>query len=383
MRLWPFARAVPRGRDVTDDLVITEDLLRRNVDDVLAVRERQIHGPIIVFRGDLLVEADRALDLLLQRFDRLGYTPFLQRDGSSVVVQAWPRARTVERQRIALNVVLFLLTCVSTLVSGTIFFVGSPTFDAFRSAAFPLPMRFLAGVPFAAGLLSILVTHEFGHYFTARYYKASVSLPYFIPAPPPLLFGTLGAIIRLRSPARDRNALFDIAAAGPLAGLLVAIVAMLVGLEWSSVAPTRPEYTVFGDSLLRHLLVYLRFGSIPPGMMVYTHPMADAAWAGFLVTALNLFPVGQLDGGRIAYALFGARHRFIGKATVVALLALAAVTWSPNWLVWAALIFFLVGFHHSPPLDDLTPLSPGRRALGLVCFLLLVLLIPPVPLSID
>jgi membrane-associated protease RseP (regulator of RpoE activity) len=380
MRFWPFARALPRGHDVTDDLAITEDLLRRNVDDVLAVRERQVHGPIIVFRGDLLVEADRAMDLLLQRFGRFGYTPFLRSDNGSVVVQAWPAVQTLRRQRVALNVALFLLTCVSTLVAGA-FYVGSPTFDAFRSPALPWPLQFLSGVPFAGALLAILVTHEFGHYFTARHYGASVSLPYFIPAPP--LFGTFGAIIRMRSPARDRNSLFDIAAAGPLAGLVVAVVAMLLGLEWSRLGPARPEYLHFGDSLLRHFFVYLTFGSIPAGMMVYTHPIADAAWAGFLVTALNLFPVGQLDGGRIAYALFGSRHRLVGKLTFVTLLLMAAVTRSPNWVVWAALIFFLVGFGHSPPVDDVSPLSPGRRAIGLLCFLLLVLLIPPVPIPIE
>jgi membrane-associated protease RseP (regulator of RpoE activity) len=375
MRLWPFARALPRGRDINDDLLITEDLLRRNVEDLLAVRERQVHGPIVVFRGDLLIEADRALDLLLQRFGRFGYTPFLRSENGSVVVQAWPLAQTVERQRIGLNVTLFLLTCLSTLLAGALM---SGTFTGWSLG------WLVSGAPFAVTLLSILGTHEFGHYFTARHYKASVSLPYFIPAPPPFLFGTLGAIIRLRSPARDRNSLFDIAAAGPLAGLLVALPAIMLGLAWSKVAPVPPgEHLAFGDSLLMRFLVYLHFGSIPAGSDVFIHPVALAGWVGLFVTALNLFPVGQLDGGRIAYALFGSRHRLVGTGTFVALIALAAVTWSANWLVWAALIFFLVGFHHSPPLDDLTPLTPGRRAVGLICFLLLVLLVPPVPISID
>ena len=154
-------------------------------------------------------------------------------------------------------------------------------------------------------------------------------------------------------------------------------------------------YTAFGDSALTWTLAYLRFGPIPPGYMLFTHPMADAAWAGFLVTALNLFPVGQLDGGRIAYALFGRYHRAIGKATVSALLlfgvgsflwnfratggdAFAALASSLNWFVWAGLISFLVGFHHTPPLDDLSPLSPGRRLVGVVCLVLLVLMLPPV-----
>jgi membrane-associated protease RseP (regulator of RpoE activity) len=381
MRLWPARRQSPRAELTPDDLVITQDLLRRNVEDVVVVREHGLLGSIVVFRGDLLMPPARALDILLERFRRLGYTPFLRVDGDAVAVQAWPLAQTVERQRLALNVVLFLLTCVSTLIAGAFFFVGSPTFDAFRSADVPLPLRFLAGLPFAATLIGILGTHEFGHYFTARHYKASVSLPYFIPAPPPFLFGTFGAIIRMRSPARDRNSLFDIAVAGPLAGLAIAIPATLLGLEWSVMGPANRHFTVFGESLLWRFFVYLKFGAIPPGMMVYTHPMADAAWAGFLVTALNLFPVGQLDGGRIAYALFGRHHRVIGIATFGALLALGVVTGAANWFVWAALLFFMVGFHHSPPLDDMTPLSPGRRLTGILCLILLVLLVPPIPIG--
>ena len=210
-----------------------------------------------------------------------------------------------------------------------------------------------------------------------------MSLPFFIPAPPPLfLFGTMGAIIRMRSPARDRNSLFDIAAAGPLAGLAVAVPAVVIGLAWSTVMPApQGGYLAFGDSLLVRWLVHLRFGSIPGGSMVFTHPVADAAWAGFLVTALNLFPVGQLDGGRIAYALFGRHHRTVGILTVAGLILMGLLTWSPNWFVWAALLFLLIGFHHGAILDDVTPLSPGRRAVGFACFVLMVLLVPPVPIQ--
>src|SRR6266513_1470581 len=151
------------------------------------------------------------------------------------------------------NVVLFLLTCLTTLLAGTSV-VGSPTFDADRTAREPL-MWILSGVPFAATLLGILVVHEFGHYFTARAHGAAVSLPYFIPAPPLFMAGTLGAIIRMRSAARDRNALFDIAAAGPLAGLAVAVPAALLGLAWSSVVPAPPgAHIVFGESVLTRLL---------------------------------------------------------------------------------------------------------------------------------
>jgi len=366
---------------------VTEDLLRENVDDLLVVRARVTRGGVVSFRGELLVPPARARDVLSERFRAFGYTPFLRSDGDGVVVQAWPLADTTVPQRLGVTTLLFVLTCASTLIAG-LGYSGSPTFDALRAS--PSALRFLAGLPFAATLMAILLVHELGHYFTARHYKAAVSLPYFIPLPISFL-GTLGAIIRMRSPGRDKNALFDIAAAGPLAGLAVAVPAMVLGLAWSAVVPLPPAgHVAFGDSLLTRLLVQLRFGAIPDGFMVFTHPMADAAWAGFLVTALNLFPAGQLDGGRISYALFGRRHRAIGRATVAALVlvGLASALWSLhagdgdlasslNWFVWAGLIAFVVGFHHSPPLDDITPLTPGRRALGIVCLLLIVVLMPP------
>ncbi len=381
MRLWPSRRAPASSDPPAEFLLATEELLRKRVEDIVLVREHQIRGPLIVFRGALALAPARALDLLLERFRPFGYTPFIRADGDEVIVEAWPLAQTVEPSRIRLNVLLFAATCVSTLLAGA-FFSGSPTFDALRASS---STWILAGIPFAVTLLAILGVHEFGHYFTARAYHASVSLPYFIPAPPPLfLFGTLGAVIRMRSPARDRNSLFDIAVAGPLAGLLIAVPAVLLGLEWSSVRAIPPAgHVVFGDSLLMRLLVHLRFGAIPDGMMVYTHPVADAAWAGFLVTALNLFPVGQLDGGRIAYALFGRRHRLVGMLTVAAILVLGAATGALNWFVWAVLIVFLIGFRHQPPLDDITPLSTRRRVVGFLCLLLLVVLIPPVPIQLD
>src|SRR3989454_10754521 len=347
MRWWPIRARGFGAPPPPEDLLVAEDRLRRNVEDVLVVGDRQIRGGVSVFRGVLTPEPRRALGLLIERFRPLGYTPFLRQEADVVAVQAWPLAETTVPWRIGVNVLLFVATCLSTLVAG-LSFAGSPTFDALRSS--PSAARFLAGTPFAFTLMAILSVHELGHYLTARSYRAAVSLPYFIPAP--IGFGTLGAIILMRSPARDRNSLFDIAAAGPLAGLVVAFPAIFLGLAWSHVVPVAPGYSSFGDSALTWILTYLRFGPIPEGYRLATHPMADAAWAGFLVTAINLFPVGQLDGGRIAYALFGRHHRVIGKATVAALLvigvgsflwalsapegdAVSAAAASMNWFVWA------------------------------------------------
>jgi hypothetical protein len=376
MRFWPSRRRPAESPPPSDDVLVIEEILRRRVDEVFDVRERYVQGRGVVFAGALRASPGHALDVLLDRLRPLGYTPVLRREGDGDVLEAWPLVEGRPSARAGLSALLFLLTCLTTLMAGSGAFLS---FDPFAQ-----PARLLTGVPFAFTLLAILGTHEFGHYFTARYHGAAVSLPYFIPAPPPFLFGTLGAIIRMGSAIRDRNALFDIAVAGPLAGLAVAVPALLVGLSWSAVAAI-PEggHIVFGDSLLMRFLVFLTFGRIPEGMDVFVHPVALAGWVGLFVTALNLFPVGQLDGGRIAYALFGRRHRVVGRLTVGSLVALAAITWSPNWLVWAALVFFFVGFRHGPPLDDVTPLTPGRRLVGYLCFALLVLLIPPVPLELN
>ncbi|MFQ5896769.1 MAG: site-2 protease family protein [Candidatus Methylomirabilia bacterium] len=379
MRAWPFRRlrAVQFPVAPEPDLLVLEQLLRGNVEDLFVLEERQIRGQVVSFRGRLLLAPGRALDLLERRFKPFGYTPFLQQERGQVWIRALPVAGVTEAGNPMVNLVLFVATCLSTLVA------GSGAFLAFNP--FTEPARLLSGVPFAFTLLSILGVHEFGHYFTARYYRAAVSLPYFIPAPPPFIFGTLGAIIKMKSPPRDRDSLFDIAAAGPLAGLVVAIPALVIGLQWSRMIAIPPGYggLIFGDSLMMRFLVYLTFGSIPEGMDILIHPVGLAGWVGLFVTALNLFPVGQLDGGRIAYALFGVHHRKLSLATFVALLAMGAVTGSLNWVVWAALLFFLIGFHHSPPLNDLTPLSSGRYLVGAICLILLVLLVPPIPIQVQ
>ena len=376
MRLWPFARR-PRAA-VSDSWFIAEDALRHEIEDMFVVKEQEARGVTLRWGGELLMAPARALPIIEQRFRPYGFTPFLKREKDVIWIEAAPLANVVARTRPGLSLGLFLLTVLSTLIAGGLWAGSMPfvTFDPLRD-----PMQLLKGVPFAATLLGILGTHEFGHYFTARSYGASVSLPYFIPAPPPLPFGTLGAVIVMRSPARDRNSLFDIAVAGPLAGLVVAVPLLLLGLTWSRVGPVPPDALSFGDSLLMRFLTYLVFGRIPDGMDVFIHPVALAGWVGLFVTALNLFPVGQLDGGRIAYALFGARHRQVSIATFFGLLALGAVSRSMNWVVFAGLVALLIGFHHAPPLDDLTPLSPRRYAVGVGCLVLLVLLIPPVPIQ--
>lgn len=381
MRFWPMRRRPTPASPPPDDLILVGDMLRRNLDDVLAVYDNGEKNGVFLFRGQLILAPARALELLRERFERFGYTPYLRKDRQGgVLLQAWPTVTAGGRSRVAVNVVLFVLTLISVLWAGMVFYVGSPTFDALRRDP---GWWWLSGVPFGLTLLATLTFHEFGHYFAARYYGVPVSLPYFIPVPPPFIFGTLGAVIRMRGPATNKNSLFDIAAAGPLAGLVIAVPALVLGVLWSTVAPATSPFTNFGDSILTHGLVMLWFGALPDGMRLYTHPVFDAAWAGLFVTALNLTPIGQLDGGRIVYAVFGRAHRFIGITAFTGLLALGATTWSLNWIVWALFVLAFVGFGHSPPLDDMTPLTRGRRLIGIACMLLLIVILPPVPLPLS
>ncbi len=243
---------------------------------------------------------------------------------------------------------------------------------------------FVYGGMYSTSLMTILLAHEMGHYVMARIHGVDVSPPYFIPGPPILSFGTFGAFIRLREPVDDRKALMDIGAGGPLAGLLVAIPVLLVGLRLSEVGPLTPGGLYEGNSLLYMAAKWIVLGPIPPGYDVFLHPVAFAGWVGLLVTALNLFPVGQLDGGHVTYALLGQRAAGINRAIFGGLLglgiALFAFKGQAVWAVWV-IIILLTGIEH-PPMSDLTaPLDKTRRAMGWVCLAIFVLSFTPIPMS--
>jgi membrane-associated protease RseP (regulator of RpoE activity) len=360
-------------------------MLRTQLDDVLIVQERRVLGRSLAFGGRLLLDPGQAVERLRPRLARYGYTPFVREEGGVVWVQALPFVDAAAPPRVGTHLALFLATVLTTLVAGALERGLSP------AELLAQPARLLAGVPFSATLIAILGVHEFGHYTLGRRHGMPVSLPFFIPVPPvpPFLLGTLGAVIRLRGAVRDRRALFDMAIAGPLAGLVVAIPAYMLGVAWSRVVPAAElagregGELVLGPSLLPVLLHRLVLGAASAAdAAIELHPVALAAWFGFFVTALNLIPAGQLDGGHIVYALFGPRHALISKLAVGGLVLIGLAFWSPNWLVWAALIVGVMGFQHSPTMDDITPLDRRRRLLGVLTLLLLLLLLPPVPLAV-
>ncbi len=270
-----------------------------------------------------------------------------------------------------LHLVLFLLTFLSTLTVGAL----SEGVDILEE-----PLKIYRGLPFSATLLIILLAHEFSHYLASRRHGVEATLPFFIPAP--TLFGTLGAFIKMKSPINTRNALMDIGAAGPIAGFVVALVATIIGLFFSKIVPVQKVegMITLGDSLLFKSLTMLILGSVPTGHDVILHPVAFAGWIGFFVTALNLIPIGQLDGGHIVYALIGERHARLSKVLIGIMLILGLLLWE-GWLVWAALLIIL-GSKHPPIIYSEIPLDQKRRRVGWCAVAIFILTFIPVPITI-
>jgi membrane-associated protease RseP (regulator of RpoE activity) len=270
-----------------------------------------------------------------------------------------------------LHLGLLLATVVTTIIAG-----------ALQQGVNPLttPELLSKGIPFSFTLLLILGAHEMGHYLVSRRHHLDVTLPYFIPAPPiPFIIGTFGAFIRIRSPIRDKRALLDVGCSGPLIGVLVAIPVILIGLKLSTITVSGggEETVTLGEPLLFKLLSRLALGSLTPEQNVILHPVAFAGWIGLLVTALNLLPVGQLDGGHVAYALFPEYHRYISLG-VLGLLVVCGIIFWQGWLLWAVLLVFL-GWRHPPPYEFWVPLDRRRRVLGIITIVVFGLTFSPAP----
>ena len=281
---------------------------------------------------------------------------------------------------IALPIGLFLITLFTTLWAGAYQTNTNPFTGAWEFLVND-PTILLTGVPFAATLLCILVTHEFGHYIFSRLHRVPATFPLFIPGPPHFI-GTFGAIIRMRGPILSRKALFDIGVAGPIAGFVVALAALVIGLGFSTVEPPKGLDGIrLGLSPLVTFFVWLFFGPIPQGYVVYFHPIADAAWFGLFITFLNLIPIGQLDGGHVAYALWGERQRRMALGILPVLFVLGFFGW-PGWFLWAGLAGF-IGLGHPPVMDPQAVLGRTRVAVGWFALVIFVLTFAPVPFSIS
>ena len=302
---------------------------------------------------------------------------------------AW-RTRPKFQDRRTVHLVLFLLTVASTTFAGWGWY-QSFTLDFLSSRpAPPLGVQFLHGLWYSGTILTILGLHELGHYFACRYYDVDATLPFFIPMP--ILFtGTLGAFIRIREPIPSKRMLFDIGIAGPIAGFVAAVPALFIGLAMSrfdppipasELPPTVVNYSM-GEPLLFRLVAWLVCGPAPDGQTLTLHPMAFAAWFGLLATALNLFPIGQLDGGHISYAALGRKSSHVTLATLA--LAIVLTFFSSSWIVWTVLMIVMLlkfGRHHPPTFDEDEPLDRRRMILALAALAMFIVCFTPAPMEV-
>jgi len=289
-------------------------------------------------------------------------------------------------QKVRVHGLLFGLTVLTTWFAGTYFFGRS--FLAAEGAPVPSlldPRAIGLGFLYALALMTILTGHELGHYLTCRHYGILATYPFFIPGPP--FLGTFGAFIRMKSPVRFKRQIFDVGASGPLTGFALAFPVLVIGLAFSKVAPfaAAPDSISFGEPLLFRLLSGLFFGRIPEGSALILHPIGFAGWVGLLVTALNLVPIGQLDGGHIAYALLGRRARIVSRI-MVGFLAVMGVFFHLTWLILAAIILFFelkskMRLSHPPVIDEDAPLGLKRTVLSIVILLIFILSFIPDPVK--
>ena len=403
---------VIRQEDGRDVVVLFPELFSAVINDVFKPDETlwALPGDIHVVRyvGKLTRDSVQAYEFLETKLAEKSITPlFRVEDGRQVIILI-PALPQPKESNPWTNLVMFILTLAS------VSFVGGSLFASYNGTPFELEaatlLQFLwSGWPFAAGLLGILLAHEFGHYIAGRLHKAAVTLPYFLPLPLPP-FGTLGAFIQLRRPPKNKRQLLDIGISGPLTGLVIAIPVLLYGLSLSEVSelplfiPRGQAFTLEGNSILYLLAKYLTFGELLPapdgydglnpiiywvryfftgqplplgGRDVLIHPIANAGWAGVLVTALNLIPVGQLGGGHVIYVLIGQRARGLFPYILTGMILLGFV--SSGWWFWAFLLFFF-GRNFAEPLDQITELDPRRKAIAWLGIGLFFLCFTPVPL---
>ncbi len=396
---------VVRAAAPTPDEQLQADL-RAQVATVLAIQaevfaptEDEPHPPLLApsrlvatFEGALLLESEAAYDKLDALLAPSNHFPVFrparpergEAHGPHIIQIISGRINPAPRAWWP-NVLLFIATLFSLLLVGTDLALGeiasSNPFLAMQLSANPLAQLW-RGLPYALSLLLILSAHELGHYFAARWHRLAVTLPYFIPLPFISLFGTMGAFIQLRQPMKNRKMLLDVGASGPLAGLVFAVPILLIGLTSTRLIPILPGGVYEGDSVVYALAKILVFGRfVPDGQVdvcINCSQLAWAGWTGLLVTALNLIPIGQLDGGHVLYALVGERARRLFYPLLAAMIAL--VFFTDVWLFWV-LLLLIFGRVYATPLDTITPLDKRRRAVAVLALVVFVLIFVPAPLA--
>lgn len=342
-----------------------------HIADLIEVQSRYFDGRHVYLRALPTLDLDeKALEARIRELD---YDPTIYRENGLLQIYFPLKKRRTQRPAWVMNIILFILTVGTTFANGMIMSQKGMSI-------------WWSGFLFSSSLLAILAAHEFGHYFLALFHRMKATLPYFIPAPPfPITpIGTFGAFIKMKSPIPSRVALFDVGIGGPLAGFAVALPLTILGIMNSVVVPELEiggGAFILGDSLLFKGLTIMFGPPVPAGADVLLHPVAYAGWIGLLVTAINLLPIGQLDGGHIIYAMFPRLHSYIARFFFITLVGVGFFYFQ-GWLVWAVLILFLIRLDHPPTQEDRMTLDTSRMMLGYMAIILFIMTFVPVPMEI-
>jgi membrane-associated protease RseP (regulator of RpoE activity) len=319
-------------------------------------------------KGKLFGPVKRTIQEIKEYFSHTDYTPLFSREREKHVVMFGIFKKSDHKPKYWLNIVLFVATLITTLFAGSFNSGGNP-FSNFNDI--------WLGIPFSFSIMTILTCHELGHYFMSKKQGMITTLPYFIPAPH--FIGTFGAVIRMKSIVPTRSSLLRVGMAGPLAGFIVALPITIIGVAISTVQPA-PEGEAFlrlGDSLLFSFLARVLHPDIPHGYDLFLHPMAFAGWIGFLITSMNLIPIGQLDGGHIAYSVFLGKRRLAYIPIFAGLVLLGIFSWL-GWIFWGFLALFIA--RRDPMVQNtITPLTAQEKVTTIVPLMVLILTFIPQP----
>lgn len=374
----------------TKQINFIKDLLGASFEQSYHARFRQY----VVFSAEEKEVDDEDLSNIIAKLLSNGFFPKIYKEDGRVLIHVASRSIDVTSSRVWINVALFIITVFTTMMAGAVL-IGKDYFADFSNIIY--------GWKYSLAVLAVLTAHEFGHYFAARYHQISATLPYYIPLPlPGFHFGTLGAFIKIKSPIQNRFALLDVGAAGPISGFVVSLFFLILGYTslpnsegiiqfvetihpWGDLGEGGINL-VLGKSLLFAFFNDFLAGGRLPMNEVYHFPFIFAGWIGLLITAINLIPIGQLDGGHILYALVGRQARLIGVSAfgllIILNLFLIIQYFSFVWVLWIILIFVLIGFRHPPTMNDRVSLNYPRIVTGWFCLGLFIVCFPPLPLFI-
>lgn len=326
---------------------------------------------------------DENFESLRKSLSKKGYIPVLRYEKGEHIIQIVFKPK-LKKKPVWINLALFIATVFTTTLAGAILWVGiyEPGLESLEFFAKSIEPFYLWNgfIYFSIPLLAILGVHEMGHYFVSKKHNLETSLPFFIPLPPPFILGTFGAIISTHEPIPNRKTLLDVGASGPICGFLVAIPVCIVGLFLMQQNPI-PIPADAGGIGIEFPLVMQGLSNLFPitsDVMIQIHPTLFAGWVGCFLTAVNLLPIGQLDGGHIARAVFKEKQKYVSWAVIIAIVALSF--FSSGWLFFVIIILFLIGTRHQPPLNEITPLDTKRVLIGILALIIFVLCFAPIPM---